>query len=475
MNPRDIDPSAMPPDDPVLAHLRVPPHSIEAECSVLGGLLLDNGLWDCCAGVLTTEDFYRHENRLAFGAIAALVAAGKPADVVTVFDQLQRAGQSGESGGLSYLNDLAQFVPSAGNLRRYAEIVRERAVLRRLIAAGNEIAASASDPKGADATALLERSLVSLQALQARGALSRPQPVGALASALCERVQALHDGSIEPGISTGIGSIDKRLNGGFRGGKLIILAARPAVGKSSLAMQIAIHMAGAGHGVGFFSLEMPSADLSERVCANVGRILLDGIVTGRLRESEWPRLTDAAQRMQRLPLYLDDQPALTLTDIQAKARALVRERGINLLVLDYIQLCGTRKTEEKRHHQIEEISRGLKTLAKQLDITILALSQLSRVSDSRVGGKPQLSDLKESGAIEEDADVVMLLSMDHVGEHGQKVIEADFAKNRQGRVGSVALSFDGGFQSWCDSGEPLSKPSAGRPRGAAYASNTFEF
>lgn len=213
----------------------------------------------------------------------------------------------------------------------------------------------------------------------------------------------------------------------------------------------------------------------DRVGSNVGRILLDNIITGNLRDCEWPRMTEAVDRLATLPLFLDDQPALTLADISAKARALVRQHGIKLLVLDYIQLCGSRKTADKRHHQIEEISRGLKALAKQLGITVIALSQLNRTLESRIGGKPQLSDLKESGAIEEDADVVVLLSLNHINDFGAKVVEADFAKNRQGRIGSAALAFDGGFQHWTDSSEPLSKPSAGKSRAAPSYTAADEF
>lgn len=208
----------------------------------------------------------------------------------------------------------------------------------------------------------------------------------------------------------------------------------------------------------------------ERATANVGRVLLDGITTGRMHSDDWRATTEALDVLRGLPLFFEDEPALSLLDITAKARALVRQHGIKLLVLDYIQLCGGGRGQDKRHHQIEEISRGLKTLAKQLDITILTLSQLSRSVESRVSGKPQLSDLKESGAIEEDADVVMLLSLDHVPEHGPKIIDLDFAKNRQGRVGSVPLAFDGGYQQWADSDVPLGR---GRPAKKASYSEDF--
>lgn len=472
MRPHDL-----PPDfgDPEIMNLRVPPHSIEAESSVLGGLLLDNRMWELCADVLTAGDFYRHENQQIFAAIEALINADKPADVVTVFAELQRQGKASDTCSLAYIGNLAQYVPSASNIRRYSEIVRERAILRQLIGVGDEVAGSAFDTQGKDAAELLDVAMGKLQALAIHRGGQEPVVVGDMALDLAKRVEALYRGEVQPGISTGIPSLNKRLNGGLRAGTQIILAARPSVGKSSLAMQICINLAEAGHPAAFLSQEMPKRDLMDRAGSNVGRILLDNIITGNLRGCEWPRLTEAVDKLQRLPLYLDDQPALTLSDIQSKARALVRQHGIKLLVLDYIQLCGSRKTAEKRHHQIEEISRGLKTLAKQLDITILALSQLNRGLESRIGGKPQLSDLKESGAIEEDADVVILLSQDHVADGGAKVIEANFAKNRQGRVGSSALAFDGGFQSWIDSGEPLNTPNAGRSRAAHTYTEPDEF
>lgn len=457
MHPHDLEAAAL-------------PWSPEAETGVLGALMLDQRVFDAVGDILEPKHFFDERHGRIFSTIAAQVMASRPADVVSVLVALQAAGHS--DIGLELLDGIAQVPLSLGSVRRYAEVIAERALMRGLVEAAAEVRDIAVEP-GLDAAERLDKAQAKLQALALHRGRQEPVPVRAMAAELRDRITALNDGKVEPGIRTGIPGIDKRLNGGLRGGKLIILAARPAVGKSALAMQLCINLAEAGHGAGFLSQEMPTQDLMDRVGCNIGRILLDNVVTGRLRDCEWPRLSDAIERMNTLPLYLDDQPALTLADIQAKARALVRQYGIKLLVLDYIQLCGSRKTADKRHHQIEEISRGLKTLAKQLDITVLALSQLSRTSESRVGGKPQLSDLKESGAIEEDADVVILLSLDHLADHGAKVIEADFAKNRQGRVGSVALAFDGGFQSWTDSGEPLSKPGAGRARAAPSYTDEF--
>lgn len=441
------------------------PWSPESEAGVLGALMLNLNVWDAVGDILESRLFFDRRHGKIFSVISTLVLACKPVDVLSVWSAIQQAGND-EGIDLQLVNDIAQVPFSVGSARHYAEVIAERALMRGLMQAASEVREIAIEP-GLDVSERLDRAQGKLQALALNRGSQMPESVGDMAAALADRIQSLHDGDIEPGISTGIPSINKRLNGGFRPGKLIILAARPAVGKSSLAMQFCINLAKAGHGAAFLALEMPKHDLMDRIGSNVGRILLDNIVTGNLRDTEWTRLTQAIDDLRQLPLFIDDQPALTLAEIAAKARALVRQFGIKLLVLDYIQLCGSRKTQDKRHHQIEELSRGLKTLAKQLGITILALSQINRSVESRIGGKPQLSDLKESGAIEEDADVVMFLSLNHISDFGHKVVEADFAKNRQGRIGSAALSFDGGFQAWTDSGEALTKGFVGKARAAA--------
>lgn len=448
MHPRELERDAI-------------PWSSEAETGLLGALLMGNGHWDVVGDLLVSEQFFDQRNQRVFVALGALINACKPADVVTVFDHLKVSGNA-EGIDMAMLHDMAQFQASSSTVRRYAEIVSERAMLRSLLKAADEVKEIAST-SGMPVADRLEKAQDKLQALQVRRGRSEPVAVGDMAVRVADRVNDLNAGNIQPGIPTGIPSIDLRLSGGLRGGKQMVLAARPSIGKSSLALQIAINLARAGHGAAFLSQEMPNEEQMERATANLGNILLDNIMTGRLRDDEWARLTETVEEMRDLPLFFDDQPALTLQDISAKARALVRRHQIKLLVLDYIQLCGTTSKggNDKRHHAIEEISRGLKTLAKQLGITILTLSQLSRASESRSGGKPLLSDLKESGAIEEDADVVILLSINDIPGHGPKVIEADFAKNRQGRVGSVALAFDGGYQRWNATSAPLGRRKAG--------------
>ena len=460
MHPHEIDSTVL-------------PWSPESETGVLGALMLNANVFDAVGDILEPKLFFDGRHGQIFSVISALVLACKPVDVLSVWSAIEQAGNNGGID-LQMVSDIAQVPFSVSSARHYAEVIAERALMRGLMEAASDVRDIAIEP-GLEVSERLDRAQAKLQALAINRGSQMPESVGDMAVALVDRIQALHDGDIEPGISTGIPSINKRLNGGFRPGKLIILAARPAVGKSSLAMQFCINLAQAGHGAAFLALEMPKQDLMDRIGSNVGRILLDNVVTGNLRDSEWSRISQAVDDLRKLPLYLDDQPALTLAEISAKARALVRQHGIKLLVLDYIQLCGSRKTNDKRHHQIEELSRGLKTLAKQLGITILALSQINRSVETRIGGKPQLSDLKESGAIEEDADVVMFLSLNHVSDFGHKVVEADFAKNRQGRIGSAALSFDGGFQAWTDSGEALTKGFAGKARAAAPYTPPEEF
>lgn len=454
MHPHELDSSVL-------------PWSPESETGVLGALMLNASVWDAVGDILEPKLFFDIRHGQIFSVISALVLASKPVDVLSVWSAIEQTGNE-EGIDLQLVNDIAQVPFSVASARHYAEVIAERALMRGLMEAASDVRDIAVEP-GLAVSERIDRAQAKLQALTINRGSQMPEAVGQMATALAARIESLHRGDIEPGISTGIPSINRRLNGGFRPGKLIILAARPAVGKSSLAMQFCINLAQAGHGAAFLSQEMPKHDLMDRIGSNVGKILLDNIITGNLRDSEWTRLTQAVDDLHRLPLYLDDQPALTLSEIAAKARALVRQHGIKLLVLDYIQLCGSRKGTDKRHHQIEEISRGLKTLAKQLGITILALSQISRSVETRLtnNGKPQLSDLKESGAIEEDADVVMFLSLNHISDFGHKVVEADFSKNRQGRIGSAALSFDGGFQAWTDSGEALTKGFAGKARAAA--------
>lgn len=438
-----------------IAQLRVPPHSIEGESSVLGGLLLDNSAWDRVGDLLTDQDFYRSEHKLIYAAVGALINAAKPADVISVNAYLVNNGQADEVGGIPYLNSLAQCVLSAKNIRRYAEIVRDNAVLRGLISAGDTIASAAFNPQGKDVATILDEAGALVTGLRVTTGRTMPTSIEDSVVTLLDRVTELAEGNVPPGTPTRIPGLDRMLGGGLKGGKQIIIAARPSIGKSSLGEQLCLSLALDGHGAAFLSQEMSKDELTDRAVANLGRIALDNIISGQLTDEDWPRLTEAIERMRGIPLYLDDQPGLTLHDISAKARMLKRQHNIKLLVVDYIQLCDGGKDKDNRHHQIEELSRGTKKLARQLDITIILLSQLNREVEKRVSGRPVLSDLKESGSIEEDADVVVLLSRGQEGQGGMQLINCDVPKNRQGKVGGVTLGFDGAFQQWRESTIPF--------------------
>lgn len=424
------------------------PTAPEAEAGVLSAILLDNNAFDNVADLLTADSFHDERAGIAFGAIASLVMAGKPADVLTVHELVGSRGIT-----LLDLNQFAQAASSARHARHYAQIVAEKHLSRRLLTAADDVKTVAFDfaqpvqDRIGQAQAMLEQ-------LQEKAAKGRPQPIQDFIAGAIERIQSFADGQVAPGIPTRIPSIDRRLGGGLKGGKQMILAARPSVGKSSLAEQICVNLAMDGHPAAMFSMEMSSQEMTDRAICCVGRIDMERYSLGKLQDDEWTRLTDAIERMRSMPLYFDEQPAMTLPEIAAKARMLKRKNGIKLLVLDYIQLCGTTNPKLSRHHQLEEISRGLKALAKQLDIAILTLSQLNREVEKRTSGRPQLSDLKESGAIEEDADVVMLMWCQEKKE-GYQLNGLDMAKVRGGRTGQVALHFEGQYQRWNESTESL--------------------
>ncbi len=438
--------------DTEVARLRVPPNSAEAEQSVLGGLLLDNLAWDRAADLLRDGDFYRHEHRLIFAAIGALIGAERPADVITVFEHLQAQGKAQDCGGLSYLNALAQSVPSAANLRRYAEIVRERAILRRLIAASDEIATQAFNPQGRQVAQLLDEAEGLILAIGEEGARTRQgfQGIDKLVAALIDRVNELAENGAEEvtGVRTGFFELD-RMTAGLQKGDLIVLAARPSMGKTALALNIAEHVAVAeGLPALVFSMEMGAAQLALRMVGALGRIDQQHLRTGALRDEEWERLADAVDRLGRVQLYIDETPALNSAELRARARRMARQFGgtLGLIVVDYLQLMsGASSSEENRATEIGEISRGLKALAKELQCPVIALSQLNRSVESRNDKRPMMSDLRESGAIEQDADVIMFIyrdeyyTKDACKEPG--VAEIIVAKQRNGPTGQLKLTF----------------------------------
>ncbi len=438
--------------DTQIAALRTPPHSIDAETSVLGGLLLDNGAWDRIADRIAPDDFYRHDHRLIFQHIARLIDQSRPADAVTVFEALRTSGKDQDAGGLVYLNELVQNTPSAANIRRYAEIVRERAVLRQLVRVGEEIADSALSPQGREAKQILDEAetkafQIAEQGARGQGGFIKLEP---LLSKVVERIQELFErpnhGDVT-GVPSGFKDLDSK-TAGFQEGDLVIIAGRPSMGKTSFALNIGEHVAiDMGMPVAVFSMEMGAEQLALRMLGSVGRIDAQRLRTGRLLEEDWPRLSEAIERMHTAPLHIDETPALAPLELRARARRLAREYGkLGMIIVDYLQLMSGSSAGENRATEISEISRSLKALAKELKVPVLALSQLNRTVEQRTDKRPVMSDLRESGAIEQDADVILFIYRDEVynpDTPDKGVAEIIIGKQRNGPIGKVQLRFGG--------------------------------
>ena len=436
--------------DQQVAQLRVPPHSIEAESSVLGGLLLDNSAWDRVGDLLIDSDFYRHEHQLVYASIGALVNASKPADVITVFEHLQNQGQAEAVGGLAYLNSLAQYVPSASNIRRYAEIVRERSILRKLVTASDDIATAAFNPKGRAVDKILDEAEQKIFNIGEEGSRMKQgfQSMDTLVVQLLDRVQEMADNPNDiTGVPTGFHDLD-RMTSGLQPGDLVVLAARPSMGKTAFAINIAEHVAlNEGLPVAVFSMEMGASQLAVRIVGSIGRVDQGHLRTGKLTDEEWPRLTEAIERLRTVSLHIDETPGLTPSELRANARRLARQCGkLGLIVVDYLQLMsGSGGSDgDNRATELGEISRGLKMLAKELQCPVIALSQLNRGVEQRTDKRPMMSDLRESGAIEQDADIIMFIYRDDYYNKDSKdpgVAEIIIGKQRNGPTGTVRLAF----------------------------------
>jgi len=436
--------------DSQVANLRVPPHSIEAESSVLGGLLLDNGAWDRVGDLLVDSDFYRHEHRLIYTAVGALINASKPADVITVSEYIQNQGKTAEMGGLGYLNSLAQYVPSASNIRRYAEIVRERSILRKLVSASDEIATNAFNPQGKAIDRILDEAEQKIFNIGEEGSRMKQgfQSMDTLVVELLDRVQEMADNPNDiTGVPTGFYDLD-RMTSGLQSGDLVVLAARPSMGKTAFAINIAEHVAlNEGLPVAVFSMEMGASQLAVRVVGSIGRIDQGRLRTGKLHDDEWPRLTEAIEKLRTVSLHIDETPGLTPSELRANARRLSRQCGkLGMIVVDYLQLMSGSGGSggDNRATELGEISRGLKMLAKELQCPVIALSQLNRSVEQRTDKRPMMSDLRESGAIEQDADIIMFIYRDDYYNKDSKepgVAEIIIGKQRNGPTGTVKLTF----------------------------------
>ena len=442
-----FDPS--PYSDPAAAQLRIPPHSMEAESSVLGGLLLDNASWDRVGDLLVENDFYRFENRLIFSSVAALINANKPADVITVYESLQNMGRAEEVGGLSYLNSLAQYVPSAANIRRYGEIVRERSILRKLVTASDEIATHAFNPQGKQVDQILDEAEQKIFNIGEEGSRMKQgfQSMDVLTLELMDRIDEMSQNPNDiTGVPTGFYDLD-RMTSGFQPGDLIVLAARPSMGKTALAINIAEHVAVEEQlPVAVFSMEMGASQLAIRIVGSIGRIDQGHLRTGKLSQDEWPKLTETIEKLRNIALHIDETPGLTPNQLRSNARKLAKRCGkLGLIVVDYLQLMSGSSSEgDNRSTELGEISRGLKMLAKELQCPVLALSQLNRSVETRNDKRPMMSDLRESGAIEQDADVIMFIYRDDYYNKDSKepgVAEVLITKHRNGPTGVIKLTF----------------------------------
>ncbi|SNS28542.1 replicative DNA helicase [Noviherbaspirillum humi] len=440
--------------DPQIDSLRIPPHSIEAEQSVLGGLLLDNAAWDRIADFVREDDFYRYDHRLIFQHIVKLINSSKPADVITVYESLNVSNKAEEVGGLSYLNALAQNTPSAANIRRYAEIVRERGVLRRLITVSDEIATQAFSPQGKEVKQLLDEAESKIFAIAEEGARGAQGflEIQPLLTQVVERIDELYNRDNQndiTGVPTGFADLDK-MTSGLQPGDLVIVAGRPSMGKTAFSINIGEHVAiESGLPVAVFSMEMGGAQLAMRMLGSVGRLDQHRLRTGRLNDEDWPRLTYAIQKMNDAQFFIDETPALSSIELRARARRLSRQCGkLGLIIIDYLQLMSANSAGENRATEISEISRNLKGLAKELNCPVIALSQLNRSLEQRPNKRPVMSDLRESGAIEQDADVILFIYRDQVynpDSPDKGTAEIIIGKQRNGPIGTVRLTFLGEY------------------------------
>ncbi|AYZ65437.1 replicative DNA helicase [Burkholderia multivorans] len=442
------------PQDPQIESLKVPPHSVEAEQSVLGGLLLDNAAWDRIADYLSQGDFYRYDHRIIFEHIGRLIASTRPADVVTVYEALTTSGKADDVGGLAYLNALAQNTPSAANIRRYAEIVRDRAVLRRLVSVADEISADAFNPQGKEVRQLLDAAEAKVFSIAEEGARGNQGflEIGPLLTQVVERIDTLYhtaNPSDVTGTPTGFVDLDK-MTSGMHGGELIIVAGRPSMGKTAFSMNIGEYVAVEyGLPVAVFSMEMPGTQLVMRMLGSVGRLDQHRMRTGRLTDEDWPKLTHAVQKMSEAQLFIDETGGLNPMELRSRARRLARQCGkLGLIIVDYLQLMSGSSQGENRATEISEISRSLKGLAKELDVPVIALSQLNRGLEQRPNKRPVMSDLRESGAIEQDADVILFIYRDEVynpDSPDKGTAEIIIGKQRNGPIGPVRLTFLGQY------------------------------
>ncbi|MDR3476947.1 MAG: replicative DNA helicase [Gammaproteobacteria bacterium] len=436
---------------PSAGTVKIPPHSIEAEQSVLGGLMLENRAWDNIADRVRENDFYRHDHRLIYRVMSKLSAQNSPLDVLTVAESLRELKELDNAGGEVYLFELANNTPSAANIAAYADIVRERSVLRQLIAAANDIANNAFNPLGRSSTELLDVAERHVFAITEQGTRQGgPTNISEFLSKAMEKIEMLsHLKNPITGVATGYNELDE-MTSGLQQSDLVIIAGRPSMGKTTFAMNIAEHVAIKSTApVLIFSMEMPGEALVMRLLSSLCRIDQQSIRTGKIQDSDWPRIASTVSMLSSAPLYIDDTPALSPVELRARSRRLAKEHGqIGLIVIDYLQLMQVQGFSENRTAEISEISRSLKSLAKELKVPVIALSQLNRGLEQRADKRPVMSDLRESGAIEQDADLIIFIYRDEVYNEGtpdKGTAEIIIAKQRNGPIGKTRLTFLGQY------------------------------
>lgn len=444
-----------PVNDPQLDALKLPPHSVEAEQSVLGGILLDASAFENVSDALNEMDFYRNEHRLIWRHIGRLSERASPVDVITVAESLNSTNDLEKVGGVAYLGSLAQNVPSAANIRRYAEIVRERAIMRKLVEVGTDIVTSAYNSGGRDAGQLLDEAESKVMEISEQGDRGKQGfiPIPPLLNQVVEKIETLYGRENQndvTGIATGFSDLD-RMTSGLQQGDLVIVAGRPSMGKTAFSINIAENVALEGKPVAIFSMEMGGAQLAMRMIGSVGRLNQHNLRTGRLEDEDWARMTHALGLLNEAPIFIDETAGLNALELRSRARRLHRQNnGLGLIVIDYLQLMSSPvgKANENRATEISEISRSLKSLAKELKVPVIALSQLNRSLEQRPNKRPVMSDLRESGAIEQDADLILFIYRDEVynpetPDKGKA--EIIIGKQRNGPIGMVPLVFRGEY------------------------------
>ena len=439
------------PQDSDISRIRMQPQSVEAERSGIGGILLVPESWDVIAELVDASDFYRPEHRAIFRQIAILVDRNEPIDVITVADRLLATGELDAAGGHTYLADLVEQTPTAANVSAYARAVRERALLRKLIGAAQDIATAGFNPEGRSAEELVDEAERLIMTVSESGPkLGGPQGMAPLLTGALERIEELYNsGGDITGLTTGFIDLDKKTSG-LQPSDLVIVAGRPSMGKTAFAMNLVENAsAHTEKPILVFSMEMPAEQLVVRMMSSLGKIDQSRLRTGKLQQDDWPKLSAAMAKLKETTIFIDDTPALTPTEVRARARRLSREHGdLAMIMVDYLQLMRVAGAAEGRTAEISEISRNLKAIAKEFRCPVVALSQLNRALEQRPNKRPVNSDLRESGAIEQDADVVMFIYRDevyHEDSPDKGVAEIIIGKQRNGPIGTCRLVFQGEF------------------------------